>query len=78
MNNGLSLAEYSTIKELRSEVARLTIRNVELKCRYKRIRRLYTNHDVTVSRSAKALTQIASIKNKGFDEPLIYQSLFQN
>lgn len=48
------------------EVTRLKRRNVEWKCKYKKLHNKHSTRDILVTRSAKALKEIALVKQQGF------------
>lgn len=67
------LGDKARIAELEKEVARLTRRNVEWKHKYKKISNKYSKKNVLVTRSAKALKEIALVKEQGFIGTIINQ-----
>jgi len=54
------------VAELEKEVVRLKRRNVEWKCKYKKIHNKHSSRNILVTRSAKALKEIEKIKTEGF------------
>lgn len=67
------LGDKARIVELEKEVARLTRRNVEWKCKYKKLHEKHSKRKILKTRSSKALEQIEQVKNNGFTGTVISQ-----
>ena len=58
------LSDKDRIEQLEKEIVRLKRRNVEWKCKYKKLHQKFSKRDILLTRTDKALRVIAEIKSK--------------